>query len=251
MSEDTKSFVLNYLKENLNLKEEAFENFLFPEYEKNLLDGRAMHDMQKAVERIVRAISENQKICVFGDYDCDGVPGTALLRDFFTKINYQNVIYYIPHRHTEGYGLNKEALVKIGLEDVKLLITIDLGTTNVEEVAFANSLGIDTIITDHHLPISSEDGEVLPKAYAILNNKKTSCNYANKDLCGSGTVFKLVVEVSRELRRIYEEDKTTSAKLKKLGIVETKEGQEKWLWDLVAIATIADMVPQTHENRTN
>lgn len=230
LSGDTQQFVKDYLKTNLKLKESEFESFLFPDFEKSLLDGRGMFGMDKAVGRILNAIKKGELICIYGDYDCDGVPGTALLRDFFEKINYKNFVCYIPHRHTEGYGLNIPAIQKLSEQGVKLIITIDLGTTNVKEIDFANSLGIDNIVTDHHLPIEGEDGQILPKAYAILNNKQNSCNYANKDLCGSGTVFKLVVELMREMK--------------------TLNGQEKWLLDLVAIATIADMVPLTHENRT-
>lgn len=243
LSKETKDFVFSYLKNNLNLKETDFENFLFPEFEKNLLDGRAMDGMGKAVERILRAIKNEEKIAVYGDYDCDGVPGTALVRDFFEKINYPRVVYYIPHRHTEGYGLNKNAIQTLADQGVSLILTIDLGTTNIEEIDFANSLSIDTIITDHHLPLETEDGQILPKAYAIINNKQNSCNYANKDLCGSGTVYKLIVEILNSLKLIYDKD------LEKNGIKIPQNGYEKWLLDLVAIATIADMVPLTYENR--
>lgn len=277
LSEETQEFVLKYLRENLKLKESEFENFLFPEFEKNLLDGRAMHDMDKAVERILRAIVEEEKIAVYGDYDCDGVPGTALLRDFFEKINYNRVVYYIPHRHTEGYGLNKKAIDILAEQGVSLMITIDLGTTNIEEVEYANSQKIDTIVTDHHLPVENDNGQILPKAYAIINNKKSNCLYANKDLCGSGTIFKLVVELINALRFVNSASKekvwpsgemnsaftptvqtfSSSANLvsfnwnnfEKLGVKIPQVGYEKWLLDLVAIATIADMVPLTHENR--
>lgn len=324
LSKEGQNFVIKYLQENLGLNESEFENFLFPDFEKTILSGKAIHDMERAVERILRAIEKGERICVYGDYDCDGVPGTALLRDFFEKINYHNVIYYIPHRHTEGYGLNKTAISKIhsgnfeeeiadgevvidanistdditsekigkeeyqetdktglnnscleknelekkreekekveeregknkstsfkGGEKTKLLITIDLGTTNIEEIDFANELGIDVIITDHHLPLENEDGQILPKAYAIINNKKNNCNYTNKDLCGSGTLFKLVTEILENLRNIFETKEKN--KYEKVGIKLPQKGYEKWLLDLVAIATIADMVPLTHENRT-
>jgi single-stranded DNA-specific DHH superfamily exonuclease len=259
-------FIFDYLKNNLKLSETDYENFLFPDFEKTILNGKAMHGMDRAVERILLAISKNEKICVYGDYDCDGVPGTALVRDFFQKINYLNVEYYIPHRHTEGYGLNKEAIVKLNDLGVKLILTIDLGTTNIEEIDLANSFSIDVIVTDHHLPIEGTDGQILPKAYAIINNKQAICNYANKDLCGSGTVYKLVCEVLNTLRQVYDSSdkkvrpsgemnrtytpavRTFSSseitsnfswsEFEKQGIKLPQNGYEKWLLDLVAIATI-------------
>jgi single-stranded-DNA-specific exonuclease len=242
---ETQKFVIEYLKNNLKLKENEFENFLFPDFQKNLLDARAMEGVEKAVERILLALQEDEKIAVYGDYDCDGVPGTALLRDFFEKINYNRVVYYIPHRHTEGYGLNKKAIDILAEQGVSLMITIDLGTTNIEEVEYANNLKIDTIITDHHLPLETEDGQLLPNAFAIINNKQASCNYANKDLCGSGTLYKLVCELIRKAKS--NECKNQSSVIE--NIKKIKDGYEKWLLDLVAIATIADMVPLTNENR--
>lgn len=214
----------------------AFLDFLFPDFETTLHDPYLMKDMQKAVDRVVKAILSNEKICVYGDYDCDGVPGTALVRDFFEAISYKNIMYYIPDRHKEGYGLNLKAVDKLAQAGVKLLITIDLGTTNIKEVGYASSAGIDTIITDHHLPIQSEDGELLPKAYAIINNKQAACTYPDKNLCGSGTIWKLIHALI-----IYND----THKLWTLG-----RGVHKWLLDLVGIATIADMVPLVGENRT-
>lgn len=230
-----------------------FLKVLFPEFESTLHDPFLMKDMQKAVERVVQAILNNETICIYGDYDCDGVPGTALVRDFFEAIKYDKVIYYIPDRHKEGYGLNMAAIEKLRTSPgpsfkkegeksnqsesgVTLLITIDLGTTNVKEVEYANNLGMDVIVTDHHLPITTEDGELLPKAYAIINNKQASCNYPDKNLCGSGTVWKLIQAIV-----LYNEEK----KIWDLG-----KGVHKWMLDLVGIATIADMVPLVGENRT-
>ncbi len=249
LKSETQGFVIDYLTNNLKLKETEHENFLFPDYEKNLLNAKSMHGLEKAVQRIIEAIRKEEMICVYGDYDCDGVPGTALLRDFFEKIGYANVTYYIPHRHTEGYGLNIPAIEKLDSENVKLIITIDLGTTNVEEIEAANKLGIDTIVTDHHLPIEDENGQILPKAYAIINNKQVNCNYANKDLCGSGTIFKLVVEILSKLKNISDTQKSEWKHFEKIGIKLPAAGYEKWLLDLVAIATIADMVPLREENR--
>jgi single-stranded-DNA-specific exonuclease len=269
LSKETQDFVFDYLSNNLNVKDSEKENFLFPNFEKNLLDGKAMHDMDKAVLRLLLALKNQEKVAVYGDYDCDGIPGTALVRDFFEKIKYPRVVYYIPHRHTEGYGLNKKAIDILADQGVSLILTIDLGTTNIEEIDYANTLQIDTIVTDHHLPIESEDGQILPNAHAILNNKKSFCFYSNKDLCGTGTVYKFILEVlntlrdihsrgSREVKKIYD-IKTDSclqnanlswSDFEKVGLTIPKVGYEKWLLDLVAIATIADMMPLTYENRT-
>ncbi len=212
-----------------------FLDFLFPEFEKQMLDGKSMKDMNKAVEKIMQTILKGERICIFSDYDSDGVPGISMMRDFFETIKYENVLYYIPDRHKEGYGLNLSALEKIKSENVKLIITIDLGITNIKEVDFINDSGMEVIITDHHLPIETEDGQSLPRAYAILNHKQNSCSYADKNLCGSGVVFKLICELF--------------AYIKLHSLYEIKEGSEKWLLDLVGIATIADMVPLVGENR--
>ncbi len=239
-----KKFVQDYLSGTLSIPVDMHENFLFPDYDKTLLNGSMMHDMQKTVERIFSAVEEGEHICIYGDYDCDGVPGSALLKDFFQKINYTNFSNYIPHRHNEGYGLHIAAIKNISNEtNCKLLITIDLGTTNISEVDFANEIGVDVIVTDHHLPIENQDGQILPKAFSILNNKQYSCMYANKDLCGTGTIFKLVCELLKYMR-------TNPNFVKEQQLILPQNGYEKWLLDLVAIATIADMMPLTNENRT-
>jgi single-stranded-DNA-specific exonuclease len=215
---------------------DGFMNFLFPQFEANLHDPLEMKGMQKAVDKIVETVLENKKICIYGDYDCDGVPATALMRDFFEAIKYENVIYYIPDRHKEGYGLNMKAVESLAEQDINLLITLDLGTTNIKEIERANELGIETIVTDHHLPLSGEDGEILPPAYAVLNHKRAGCNYKDKNLCGSGIAYKLICAIitHNEKNNIW-----------KIG-----SGLRKWILDLVGIATIADMVPLMGENRT-
>lgn len=254
LSNETKNFVITYLKQNLKLDETQYETFLFPDYEQTLLNPKSMLGIDKAVNRIIDAISKDEQICVYGDYDCDGVPGTALVRDFFDKIKYPNVEFYIPHRHNEGYGLNTKAIESFvsnrkEKDKVKLLLTIDLGTTNITEIDYANTLHIDTIVTDHHLPIEHNDGQVLPKAFAIINNKQTNCNYANKDLCGTGTIFKLICAVINEVKTNQEYNNHNSHPSIQ-NIKQLANGYEKWLLDLVAIATVADMVPLTYENRT-
>ncbi len=167
------------------ITDEQKEVFLNPSYERDFLDPFLMRDMEKACVRIFEAMEAKEKILVYADYDCDGIPGAVILNDFFNKLNYQNFEVYIPQRNSEGYGLNLEAVKKMDEDRVKLLITIDLGITAVAEIAQAKAYGIDVIITDHHIP-----HEVLPRAYAILNPKVD--NYPEKMLCGSGVVFKLV-----------------------------------------------------------
>ncbi len=198
--------------------------FLFPNYEEGLHDPFLFRDMEKAVERISKAVTENEKIVIYSDYDADGIPGGVILHDFFKKISYENFTNYIPHRHDEGYGLHQEAVEKLITEDAKLIITVDLGITAVDEVAYAKTQGVDVIITDHHL-----GQEVLPDAYAILNPHLPGETYPFQDLCGAGVAFKLV-----------------QALCKKCNITP---GWEKWLLDMAGLATLSDMVPLVGENR--
>ncbi len=207
--------------------EEDAEKFLNMDYDAGIHDPFLMKDMDRAVSRVLSAISKNEKIVIYSDYDCDGIPGGVLLHDFFSLIGYKNFSNYIPHRHKEGYGINTQAVEKIREEDkADLIITVDVGIADVDQVARANELGMDVIITDHHLP-----GEVLPPAYAILNPKQEDDSYPDKMLCGSGVAFKLAQGILAKNR------------------FDVKEGKEKWLLDLAGLATIADMVPLVGENR--
>jgi len=209
----------------IKTKDEAFK-FLNPSYEKDIYDPFLILGMKKAVKRILQAIDKKEKIVIYGDYDSDGIPGSVVLHDFFKKIGYENFENYIPHRDKEGYGLNIEAVDKFAEEGAKLLITVDCGITDIDEVDRANDLGIDVIITDHHLP-----QENIPKAYVILNSKQEEDKYPDDMLCGAGVAFKLIQAL------IKEKD------------FELEEGWEKWLLDMVGISTIADMVPLRNENR--
>ncbi len=202
------------------------ERFLNPDYEKHTHDPFLMKDMEKAVGRILSAIEKKERIAIFSDYDADGIPGAVVLHDFLKKIGFLNFENYIPDRHGEGFGLNSAAVGDLAKRGAKLLITIDCGITDIAEVALANELGVEVIITDHHLP-----KEALPAAYAILNPKQSDCAYPEKMLCGSGVVFKLVQALAQKLK-----DKMSS-------------GWEKWLLDMVGIATLSDMVPLIGENR--
>ncbi len=202
------------------------EKFLNPNYDLEMNDPFLMRDMERVCVRIYEAMEAEEKIIIYSDYDCDGIPGAVILVDLFEKVGYKNFEVYIPMRNSEGYGLNMDAIKEFAGKGIKLLITIDLGITAVAEVAQAEVDGIETIITDHHVP-----PEVLPRAYAILNPKVD--NYPEKMLCGAGVVFKLA-----------------QAFVKKYGeFFEINEGWEKWLLDMAGLATLSDMVPLLGENR--
>ena len=207
--------------------EEAAERFLKPKYEEHMYDSLLMHDMERAVVRIFEAVEAKEKIVVYADYDCDGIPGAVILYDLFTKIGYENFSIYIPDRHGEGYGLNKEAVEKFIDSGVRLIITIDLGTSDHTDIASAQAGGIDVIVTDHHIP-----HETLPPAFAIVN-PKIGETYPDKMLCGSGVAFKLVQAFVKKYGEYY-----------KINV-----GWEKWLLDMAGLATLSDMVPLVNENR--
>lgn len=184
-----------------------------------------MKDMRKAVERIVQAISSNEKVLVFGDYDVDGTTAIALLYSFLKTIYAeQNLDFYVPHRYREGYGLSRQGIDFAKEGAYSLIITLDCGIKSVELVDYANSIGVDVIICDHHLP-----DEILPKAVAVLNPKQKDCNYPYKELCGCGVAFKLACAIAEELHLSVEIPFS--------------------YMDLVATAIGADIVPITGENR--
>lgn len=194
--------------------------FLEPRLE-DLNDPFLMRDMDKAVERIITAMKESQKIMVHGDYDVDGVTSLSLLYRNLTSIGL-NVIPYIPDRFTEGYGLSSQGIEKAREEGISLIITVDCGITALEEIEMARKYGIDVIVTDHHEP-----RETLPEATAIINPKVD--DYPFKDLAGVGVAFKLLEALYRKL----------SLNLNHL----------YWDLDLVALGTVADIVPLVKENR--
>ncbi|MCA9359876.1 single-stranded-DNA-specific exonuclease RecJ [Candidatus Kaiserbacteria bacterium] len=225
MIDDTLSPILNRLLFTRGItKPTEVSDFLNPNYETQLHAPELLHDIEKACERIELAMKNNERIAIFSDYDCDGIPGAVVLHDFFTTISYENFQNYIPHRHFEGFGLSTKAIDQLKDDGVALVITIDCGTTNVEEIKYAKENEIDVIVTDHHEP-----GEVLPEAVAVVNPKLG--DYPFSELCGAATVFKLVQALLN--RNDYGVGK----------------GQEKWWLDMVGVATIADMVPLKGENR--
>lgn len=205
---------------------ERADIFLNPNYDTHTHDPFLMKDMGKAVDRILQAVEGNERILIYSDYDADGIPAAVVLVDFFKAIKYDNIEVYIPHRHTEGYGLHLEALDTFPEKGIKLIITLDSGIVDLEEVEHAGKLGMDVIVTDHHEP-----GEVLPKAFAILNAKQKDCEYPYKMLCGAGVGFKLVQAILAKNR------------------FDVPVGKEKWWLDMVGVATLSDMVPLDGENR--
>src|SRR3989344_1776392 len=194
---------------------EEQENFLSPDYDK-LHNPLLLPDMEKARNRVVAAINNNEHITIFSDYDADGLPGAVVLSDFFARIGFENISFYIPHRHNEGFGLNQDAIKEIVERNARLIITIDCGIANIKEVAFANEKGVDVIITDHHKP-----NPTLPKAYAIVNQNRDYSRYPFKGLCGAAVAFKLVQAIAAH---------------EPFGV---KPGMEKWSLDMVAVATLS------------
>lgn len=188
-----------------------------------LHDPWLMKDMDKAVERIVQALSKNEKILVFGDYDVDGTTSVACMYQFLKAIH-PYTEFYIPHRYREGYGVSKAGIDFAHENNFTLIISLDCGIKSVDLIAYAKELGIDFIVCDHHLP----DDE-LPPAVAILNPKQKDCKYPYKELCGCGVGFKLITALCQQL---HLPDETAF----------------KYL-DLVATAIAADIVSMTGENR--
>ncbi len=202
--------------------------FFAPSYEEHVQDPMQILNMPKAAARVAQAINNKERITVWSDYDCDGIPGGVLMHDFLKKAgaNFNN---YIPHRHEEGYGVNVLGVEKLAREGTTLLITVDSGITDNEAIARATELGIDVILTDHHLP-----GEVLPNAFAIIDPKQADETSAFREYCGAALAWKLVCAV---LQHGFE------------GREQIPLGWEKWLLDMAGLATIADMVPLVGENR--
>ena len=208
--------------------------FFSPDYDRDIHDPFLLTDMDAAVVRIIRAVDDGEHIGIYTDFDADGIPAGALLHDAFVRIGHDTFTNYIPHRDTEGYGFHMRAVDTLKEKGVTLIITADVGITDVETVAYAREQGIDVIVTDHHLP-----GDVLPGACAVVNPQRLDDFYPNMHLCGSGVAFKLV-------QALYARARETE----KAWIRDVPVGWEKWLLDYVAIATVADMMPLVGENRT-
>lgn len=204
------------------IEEKQIEKFLQPK-RSDFYNPYEMPDMSIAVKRIVKAIENKEKTIIYGDYDVDGITSVTVLKSFLEERGLE-VAEYIPNRLEEGYGLNKAAVDGIAKQGYTLMITVDCGISAIEEVKYANELGIETIITDHHEP-----GNELPEAIAVVDAKRKDNKYPFRNLAGVGVVFKLIQAIGMELK------------------LEEKE-YLKYL-DIVCIGTISDIVPLVDENR--
>ena len=206
---------------------EQAETFLTPD----ALIGNPfqMRGVNEAIDRLRRAIRAGEAVAVYGDFDADGVTATALLVQMLRSLG-ARVKPYIPHRIDEGYGLNLEALKQLKDEGVRVVITVDCGVRSLDEVAFGTRLGLDMIVTDHHAPT-----DTLPTAFAVINPKQPECRYPTKELSGVGVAFKLAQALLRVNARVPLKHQSPIS--------------EEALLDLVALGTVADLVPLTNENR--
>lgn len=200
---------------------EEIQKFLYGEDEFD--DPFLLADMGKATQRIFSALENKERICIFGDYDADGVTSTALLYSYLTSVE-ADVTYYIPSRETEGYGMNIGAVDKIASTGATLIITVDNGVSAAEQIDYATSLGIDTVVTDHHKP-----PETLPNAVAVVNPHRVDCTSEFKFLSGVGVVFKLIMAMEDE----------------RLDIADLLDRYS----DIASLGTIGDIVSLTGENR--
>ena len=205
----------------------AREAFLQPDYAAVKHDPFLLPDMEKAVVRLKQARQRGEKIVIYGDYDIDGLSATALLLDAFGKFGFEDVNAFIPNRFVEGYGMTMGAVDKVRDMGADLIVTVDTGSLCHAEIAYATSLGIDTVVTDHH-----NVAETPPPSVAAVNPKFPGHTYPFRDLCGAGVAFKLVQALQTELDGL-------------------PDGYEKWLLDLVALGTVCDIVTLADENRAN
>jgi len=244
------------------VEQQAVAEFLQPDFERDSHDPFLLPDMAAAVDRILSAIKNSELVGVWSDYDCDGVPGGVLLCEFLQSVG-ARVLHHIPDRHIDGFGLNNKGIELLAERGARLIITVDCGTTDLAQAAFAREKKIDLIITDHHLPLREPEAtspsqkssgvlgspvveasldrqtlrqtfvqERLPLALAVVNPHRSDSVYPFAELCGAGVAWKLVQAI-----------------LSKNRPGDFAEGREKWSLDLVGIATLADMVPLVGENR--
>ena len=205
------------------IEDEKIETFLNPKRD-CFNDPFLLPDMENAVDRIIKAIENNEKITIYGDYDVDGITATTVLESFLKERN-ANVNHYIPNRLDEGYGLNNKAIDTIKESGTDLMITVDCGITGIDEVEYGKSLGLDIVVTDHHEP-----GDEIPNTIAVVDAKREDNKYPFRELAGCGIAFKTIQAISIKLN------------------LDEKE-YLKYL-DIVCIGTIADVVPLVEENRT-
>src|SRR3989338_5768450 len=218
--------------------EEHISAFLNPDYD-SLHDPMLLPDMEKALLRFFAALEKGERIAIYTDFDCDGVAGATVFSDFLEKIGYQNAEIYLPHRDLEGYGFHESAIRELHARGTSLIITVDVGIAAASQVRVANELGVDVIITDHHEVMNE-----MPRAYAVVNPKLSGLalsgveGYPFPRLCGAAVAYKFA-----QAALAFGKPRGLEQFLK------IPNGWEKWLLDVVAIATIADMVPLVGENR--
>ncbi len=214
---------------NRGLKtKKEIENFLYPDYKKGLHDPFLFNDMKKAVDRILKAKKNKEKVFIFTDSDTDGATAGALMFKLLKYVGIDDLTIFSADRNNEGYGLNIEFIDKLVKEEVGLMLTCDSGITNVDEIKKAQKNDIDVIVTDHH-----QEPKKVPPAFAILNPKLSNEAYPFQDLAGVGVAFKLAQAVLSDKRFKLDNPKAF----------------EKWLLDLVAVGTIVDHMPIVGENR--
>ncbi|MFH2018369.1 MAG: single-stranded-DNA-specific exonuclease RecJ, partial [bacterium] len=221
---------------NRNLRtQEQIDEFLNPDYFQDLHDPFLFKDMPKALDIIFKAIEDQKNIVVHGDYDADGVCAAAILITALKKFGAKNTSVFIPHREIDGYGLNAKTVELFKDQNIGLIITCDCGVSNVAEIKMAKEFGMQVIVTDHHsIPATT------PPADAIIHSKMPDETYPDKNICGAATAFKLVQALLKKHKETNEF----------LPDGQIHEAFEKWMLDLVAIATIGDMVPLLGESRT-
>ncbi len=208
------------------LSGDTAKDFLQPDYDKKY-DPFLLPDMEKAVDRIVLAHERQEKVTIYGDYDIDGLTATTVMLDGLAAFGFKNVDAFIPNRFVEGYGLTIDAVETIAAQGTKLIITVDCGSLSHKEIARANKLGVDVVVTDHH-----NVSDIQPEAIAVVNPKRKDHKYPFIDLAGVGVAFKLVQALQTRLPGLA-------------------PGAEKWMLDLVALGTVCDVVSLKDENRIN
>jgi len=218
------SSIARHLLRQRGVADDTTDAFVTPNYDRDLHDPFFFRDMEKVVNRIALAQKHGERVGVFGDFDADGVTSSVIIRETLEKLGIDTIVH-IPHKIDEGHGLSRKALARFKEGEVRLILTLDCGMMNHQEIAEAARLGMETIVIDHHhVP------EVLPEAFAIINPKLPADTYPFRELCGAGTSFKVATALYRRL-------------------MPERIDELKWLLDVAAIGTVADVMPLIGENR--
>ncbi|QQR78992.1 MAG: single-stranded-DNA-specific exonuclease RecJ [Candidatus Moraniibacteriota bacterium] len=218
------SSIAHHLLRQRGVTETDLKRFISPDYDRDLHDPFLFRDMDKVVSRLDEARTRGERVGVLGDFDADGVTSSVIIREVLGALGIESVIH-IPHKQNEGHGLSRIAVARFHTAGVRLILTLDCGMMNHEEIAEALTLGMETIVVDHHhVPA------VLPPAYAIINPKLPADTYPFRELCGAGTSFKVATALYRRL-------------------LPERVDELKWLLDITAIGTVADVMPLIGENR--